>query len=81
MYMCTYPTDFLALLLSTTITDVIVRTKTTTTTAICVPKTAAMPFRAIHAGWKYPTENPLAVRHALIIADTTVDWSGYFSSA
>jgi hypothetical protein len=71
----------LARLPSTIITGVTVKISTATTTAVCVPKTAATPFRAIHEGWKYPTENPLAVRQPLIIAETTVDWSGYFSRA
>jgi hypothetical protein len=64
---------------SMTMTGVIVRIRTATTTATCVPKTAAVPSFAIQAGWKYPTEKPLAVRQALMMAETTVDWSGYFS--
>jgi hypothetical protein len=31
---------------------------------------------AIQEGWKYPTEKPLAVRQALMMAETTVDWLG-----
>lgn len=64
---------------SMTMTGVIVRIRTETTTATCAPKTAAIPSLAIQEGWKYPTEKPLAVRQALMIAETTVDWSGYFS--
>lgn len=57
-------------------TGVIVQIRTATTTTACVPNTAAVPSLAIQEGWKYPTEKPLAVRQALMMAETTVDWLG-----
>ncbi|KAF7122641.1 hypothetical protein CNMCM5793_000666 [Aspergillus hiratsukae] len=58
---------------STIMTGVSVRIRTTTATAACVPNTTAVPSLAIQEGWKYPTEKPLAVRQALMMAETTVD--------
>ena len=51
------------------------------TTAACTPKTTAIPLLAIHGGWKKATEKPAVVRQPLIIADTTVAWLRYLSSA
>lgn len=51
------------------------------TTMAWMPNTSPIPFRAIHAGWKYPTAKPPQVRHMFRIADTQVDCSGYFSKA
>jgi len=58
-----------------------VRMAQITTMAAWIPKTTPAPSRAIHAGWKYATEKPPQVRHMLMMAETEVEWLGYFSRA